>query len=339
MKKAILTTIQIFITVGILFWIFHDPQKRHDMFDSFRNGDKLWIMAGILAFGIVELLATWRWKILLEVQGISLSFPRVLGLVMIGILFNLLMPGGTGGDVIKIFYLLKEIPEKRSGALLAVLMDRLIGLLGLIAFTALIMIFRFQWLGGTAVTRNLTWVALLIMGASVVGIAFSFLITGFNLAHRLPPKFPARDKFIDLSIAYSEYARAWKSSLSAFLISLGVHFFSFYVFFAAARAMKQSMPMLDLFGVMPIINTITSLPISVGGAGVREKLFADMLGNLCGTAIPVAYAISITGYLMLIFWAIVGGMVYLLYRPSDHARLGEMAKAVHDLEHKIAAEE
>src|SRR5207249_9910343 len=97
-----------------------------------------WIFAGIFAYGIVEILAALRWQILLRVQGVNLTFSRVACLMMIGILFNPLMPGGTGGDVIKIFYLIKETPGKKVQALLAVLMDRLIGLFGLILVAGIV---------------------------------------------------------------------------------------------------------------------------------------------------------------------------------------------------------
>jgi uncharacterized membrane protein YbhN (UPF0104 family) len=235
--------------------------------------------------------------------------------------------------------LLKETPDKKAGALLAVLMDRLIGLLGIISATAIILVFRFQWLTSTAVASKWTWLCLSIMGGSFAGIVFSFLITGFGLAHKLPEKMPLRDKVIDLSIAYTAYARAWKESLGAFVLSLGVHFFSFYVFFAATRAIRENIPMLNVFGVMPVINTLTALPISVGGAGFRETLFIQLLGSLCGTASANALAISLMGYMMIVFWAIIGGVVYLSYRPSEHVKLREMQETVHTLEHKIAEEQ
>jgi uncharacterized protein (TIRG00374 family) len=339
MKKTVLTLLQIAVTIGILCWIFRDPEKRANTLHALRDSDKLWILAGIIAFGIVEILAAVRWQILLRVQGVTLGFFRVMCLVMIGILFNLFMPGGTGGDVIKIFYLLKETPGKKAEALLAVLMDRLIGLLGLIILTSIIMVLRYQWLSGTEVTRNLTWTLFAIMGGSLGGIIFSFLITGFGLAHKLPKKMPGRDKLIDISIAYNAYARAWKASLGALFISFGIHICSFYVFYAAARALRQTTPLLDFAGIMPVINTIASLPISVGGAGVREKLFEEMLSKLCGIQPAVADAISLTGFSVLVFWAIVGGVVYLFYRPTQHAKFSDIEHEVHELEHKVAESE
>jgi len=338
MKKTIITIVQILITAGILYWVFRDPVKRQNTWNALLSSNKLWILAGIAAFGIIEVLGTYRWQLLLRVQGINLGFFRVMCLFMIGILFNIFGLGATGGDFVKIFYLLKETPGKKAGALLAVLMDRLIGLLGLIIVTCVIMVLRYRWLSDTEATRNLTWTLFAIMGCSLGGIIFSFLITGFGLAHQLPAKMPGRDKLIDLSIAYSAYARAWKASLGAIFISFGIHMSSFYVFYAASRALRQTTPLMDYIGIMPVINTITALPISVGGMGVREKLFEEMLSKLCGIQPAVADAISLTGFSMIVFWAIIGGIVYLFYRPSEHAKLSEIEHEVQELEHKVAEE-
>jgi len=90
---------------------------------------------------------------------------------------------------------------------------------------------------------------------------------------------------------------------------------------------------------MPIINTITSLPISVGGLGVREKLFQIFLGDLCGVSDAVAAIMSTTGYALNLVWGLLGGLLYLFYRPSEHARLREMRSEVATLEHAVAEEE
>ena len=50
----------------------------------------------------------------------------------------------------------------------------------------------------------------------------------------------------------------------------------------------------DIFAIMPIVNTIVSLPVSVGGVGVREGLFSVLLGSLTGLSGAVAVVISST---------------------------------------------
>jgi len=361
MKKKIITVIQVIVTVGILAWIFRDPKQRRDMAEALSHADPFWIFIGILCYGIVELIATVRLQILLRVQGIRVGSLRLLALVMIGILFNQFMPGGVGGDVVKIFYLLKETPGKRSQTLLAVLMDRLIGMLSIMTIAAVLIWLRFDWLmqGAPAFnhsmlfhpvalidwikqapgTTKIVYLAIVIFASALLGITASFAITGFGLAHKIPKRFPLHDKLVDLSVAYNLYARAWKASLFAFLISSGVHLCSFGVFYAAARALKAGVSTLDLITVMPIINTVASLPISVGGAGVREGLFQTFLNTLCGIPIPVATVISLTGAAIVLFWGLLGGVVYLFYRPSEHARLSVIEHDVEELEHEVAESE
>ena len=291
MKKTLLTIIQIFVTVGILFWVFHDPEKRHKMGEALSHAKPTWLVVGFLSYGVVEGLAAFRWHLLLRVQGVKLPLWRVGALFMLGIFFNTFMPGATGGDVLKIFYLIKEIPDKKAGGLLAVLMDRLIGLLGLIMISSVIISLQYNWLSSKPDSRHLTWVLLLILVSSLAGIIFSFVISGFGLAHKLPAKMPLRDKLIDLAVAYNAYARAWPTSLLALVASFGVHLASFSVYICAARALGLDISVGAMLTVMPIILTLASLPISVGGAGVREMGLALLCHHRVGAA---TYRLSLT---------------------------------------------
>ena len=150
MKKTILTIIQVLVTVGMLYWILHDPKKQAEIYYSVHNlkthQQLMWIIAGIVCYGVVEILAAVRWQVLLRVQGVRIGTWRLSALLMIGIFFNQFMPGGTGGDVVKIYYLLKETPGKRAQALLAALIDRIIGLLGLIIVAGTLIAWRWNWL-------------------------------------------------------------------------------------------------------------------------------------------------------------------------------------------------
>ena len=91
-----------------------------------------------------------RWWILLKVQGIHLSIARVAGLFLIGMFYNQFLPGGTGGDIMKSYLLLKETPGKATGALLAVVFDRMVGLVALISITGVLIALRYEWLTQTA---------------------------------------------------------------------------------------------------------------------------------------------------------------------------------------------
>src|SRR5438034_11089222 len=146
MKKILVTLFQLTVTVAVLDWVYHDPNRRAQMAEAIRDAQYHWVVVGILAYVVVEIAAAFRWHVLLKVQGIHLSFLRLSGLFLIGMFYNQFLPGGTGGDIIKSYYLLKETPDKKAGALLAVVFDRLIGLVALVAISGKLNGFRYAFL-------------------------------------------------------------------------------------------------------------------------------------------------------------------------------------------------
>lgn len=342
MKKILLTLFQVAVTVGMLIWVFHDPNQRAKMAIALRMADYRWVGAGILAYIVVEIAAAVRWQILLRVQNIRLSMPRVAGLFLIGMFYNQFLPGGTGGDIIKSYLLFKETPEKKAGALLAVVFDRLIGLVALVCLTGALIILRFHWLSQTSETRQLLWVLLLVLGSSILGLLTSFVISGFNLFHLLPHKFPGREKLIELSAAYHLYAKHWFATLLAFGVSLVAHLATFTTFLCVAYAFRAGVALIDFFAILPIERTITALPISFAGVGLREQILQVMLSNLCGVPVEVAKLIGTMSFLIIFFCCVPGGIVYFFYKPSGaagHVKLREMQKEVATLEHEIGDSE
>lgn len=343
MKKAIATTLQIAVTVAILYVLFRDPHKRAQMAETLRNADAAWLFLGFAMYGVVELVAGWRWQILLRVQGIELGWVRLFFLLLIGVFFNFLIPGGTGGDVVKIFYLLKETPGKRTVALLSVLVDRLVGLIALTVFAAVLIASGWQWLTSSAEVAKYVWLAIIILGGSFMGLHGSYLMTSRGWIHRLPARMPGRDKLAELALAYNLYGRAWKPTLAAFGLSFIAHLGYFAVFYCAGRAMQHDGILMPTFGemcsIMPIVNTLASMPISVGGLGVRESLFQLFLSRLCAVREGDAVLISMGGYFLTFCWGLIGGAIYLFYRPTDHARLRDIRSEVAELEHTVAEEE
>src|SRR5213596_2021814 len=165
MKKVFVTALQLAVTIALLIWVFHDPEQRHKMGKALQEADYRWVAAAIAAYVIVEIAAAIRWQILLRVQKIRLNVPRLTGLFLIGMFYNQFLPGGTGGDIRKSYYLLKETPDKKAGALLAVVFDRFIGLVALVAITGTLIGLRYDFLSQTTETRQLLWILLLVLSA------------------------------------------------------------------------------------------------------------------------------------------------------------------------------
>ena len=355
MKKALVTLIQLAVTVVLLWWVFHDHEQREKMSKALHQANYRWVIAAIGAYIMVEIAAAVRWQILLRVQGICINLFRLGALFFIGMFYNQFLPGGTGGDIIKSYLLLKETPQHKAGALLAVVFDRLIGLVALVTITVTLLTLRFDLLWRTPVTIESGFtphellVALgILLGVSVTGLVGSFIISGFNLFHLLPHKFPGREKLIEISAAYHLYARHWLVTLVAFGASLVAHLATFTTFLFVAYALhaedvrKQPpvpVPAVDFFAVMPIERTLTAVPISLAGIGLREKLLQVMLNNLCGVTVEKAKLIGSLGFLVILICSAPGGIVYFFYKPSGAAhrvRLREMEREVATVEHEIA---
>src|SRR5213596_4041773 len=152
MKKILVTIFQLSVTIAVLYWVYHDPNRRAQMAEALRNAQYQWVIVGVLSYVLVEIAAAFRWHVLLKVQKIQLSVPRLIGLFLIGMFYNQFLPGGTGGDIIKSYLLLKETPDHKAGALLAVVFDRLIGLVALVTITVTLVTLRFDLLWRTPVT-------------------------------------------------------------------------------------------------------------------------------------------------------------------------------------------
>lgn len=343
MKRGLFTAIQLVITAAIIWWVFRDPVKRAEIANTLLRANGLWLLAGFLGYGTVELASAYRWQVLLRVQGLKLSFRRVLGLTMIGVFFNFFIPGGTGGDAVKMFYLVKETPGRAETALLSVVVDRLIGLFALIVLAGALIALKWDWLLSAPGTAKWIYLTLAVLGGGLLFMVVSFVVTGCGLVHRLPPRMPGRDKLGEIALAYNLYGKARAVMGIAFVLSLFTNIGYYGVFYCAIRALASSsmqIPTLaEFYAILPIIGTVTSLPISIGGVGWREKLFETFFVGLCSATPPAAVAFASSGYLITLACGLIGGLIYICYRPSEHARLREIRAEVRAMEHRLAEEE
>jgi uncharacterized protein (TIRG00374 family) len=328
MKKAIIRTFQAVFTIAILIWLFHSPEKRAQMAGAISKADRIWLEIGLPVALIGEVANIVRWQILMRVQGMYMSWRRAIMLFFVGLFFNLFMPGYTGGDFARLYYLMREFPDKKKESILTVVMDRLIGMAALVSTALLTTILRWNWLQQTPQATVLLWVLLSMLIGFVVITAGSFAVTGFKLVDRLPEQFPFRDRLVETSEAYHLFARAKRSLLFAFLLSFPV-LFSFYgAFYCTAKALGAGVSILDMGSIMPIVTAIISLPITPSGIGFRESLLGILLNDLCNVPTEIGVLISLLGFAYFVLFGVAGGIIYLFYRPRKHSRWSEMQDEV-----------
>src|SRR4029077_11675565 len=49
-KKALITALQLAVTITLLIWVFHDPEQRHKMGKALHEADYRWVLAAIVAY-------------------------------------------------------------------------------------------------------------------------------------------------------------------------------------------------------------------------------------------------------------------------------------------------
>lgn len=336
MKKLLLTTLQIAVTVGLLWWVFHDQDKRAQMVEALRQANWGWLWIGVGVFFLCTILATVRWKVLLSVQGIDMGWVRTWQLFMIGMFFNLFMLGSTGGDVVKMFLTMREARDNKAAALLSVFMDRVIGMMALILISLGFLYFRYDVLSHSPASSALLTTLLWLLAAAVVVTVGMFVGSAFGWVHYLPQWTPLRGRIVEVSAACHMYAKGWRQTIWAFLVSFPLFALFFITFYCAARAFTDALGLVDVFSVLPIVAVITAIPISVSGIGVRESLFVSLLAPF-GITAAIATLISVTGFLINTVGSLAGGLVFLFYRPSDRASvsLRDMQNEVDQLEDQI----
>src|SRR5437763_837490 len=75
-------------------------------------------------------------------------------------------------------------------------------------------------MGAALSPANPLW---LLLGGGLAFLITSFVITGFHLVHKLPARFPGRNKLAELALAYNHYGRSWRTTLGAFVLSILAH--------------------------------------------------------------------------------------------------------------------
>jgi hypothetical protein len=139
--------------------------------------------AAVAALSVVVLAIQYaRWYIL--VRGIDLPFTPGLAarLGLVGTYYNAFLPGSVGGDLVKAYYIARDQPGRRAAAVATVLIDRLVGLFGLLWFSALIG--GGLWLAGDERVADNDYLRKIVRGC---GVLVGLTVVGWVLMGFLPP--------------------------------------------------------------------------------------------------------------------------------------------------------
>lgn len=307
----LLTILQVAVTVGLLWWLFHDGSRRAVLWEALVQADWRWMILSVLSAGVCEYFGILRWQLFLKMLRIEVPFGEISRIFFIGAFFNQFLPGTTGGDVVRVLYLMQDRPEHKTEGFLSVAIDRLLAVLVLVLMGLLFAWTRSAWFAQSfAVGNVMKWFAVILFVMAAALIA-SFILTRRDLVVRLPYKFPFRRYLIKLSKLWQLCIENRRESILGAIYTVPMLLAYFGAFCFAAKAFTSKVSIWDMTSIMPLVTAISSLPISLNGMGVREALFEELLAELCGVAKGTGLLISIAGMTVYLLWGLVGGFFYL----------------------------
>ena len=327
LRRRIGLILQILVSVLIVAWL-RRVIDWSTVWSHMRTMNAAWIITGLFCFIPVLLIVSWRWRLLLSVHGINLRFWRVLELTMIGQFFGTIGLGTTGGDVAKVFYAARAVPNRRAAAAFTIVVDRVIGLIALLLFGCALAVSQSKLLfsdhvslapnliSPKAATSIFFLFALGGVGAGIAATLAPFLMQVSSIRN-LAKRLPLLHRGASIFRAFETTGRAVGTNIAALLVSIPSHVFSTFMAYCVLLAMGLTPDILPVFAIIAMVNMLVALPISVGGIGVRESLFIAYLG-LLGIDKEHATAFSITCFAMNLFWSLAGGPFYFLYRHETH---------------------
>ena len=264
-------------------------------------------------FGVymVALVATFvRWWVLVRAQGVPLPLRVAVRLGFIGNLFNLVIPGAVGGDVIKAAYLYRLVqPRERTRALASMVIDRLIGLLGLFLLAAAMG--ALAWRGSGPEARRLIAVSWAFAAIGSAGLALLFTPALYGPLARLVAGRPRLEAIVaELDVMGATYRARIGTVLAMLVMASCIH--SLYVgsFYAVSLALfgGRAPGLTEHLIVVPLVLFTTAVPLPFGALGLTETVS----GQLFALVHHPGGAVAMMGFRVVMYAAgLVCAGVYL----------------------------
>ncbi len=317
-KTVLISLVKFAIPAAIITWLLWriTPEQWQLLQTQPKNYPLL--VAALLVALVALTLSYTRWCLLVRCQGISLSVIEALRLGAIGFLLSFVSAGSVGGDLFKAVFLANRSPGKRVEAVASVVVDRGVGLLGLLLLVTIALCTlgprtysntddgsKIELIGNAAVL-------LTIVGLAVVGI----LILGGKPIDRLvrwAATWPRVGGLIERVAGplrmFHEHPFAFAISL---LMSVGVHTLLTLSIYMIARGLFADPPSLsDHFVMVQFANTAAALPLSPAGVGVTEAALELMYRVIPATPTTASGTLVALVYEMVkVAMAIIGMIFY-----------------------------
>jgi glycosyltransferase 2 family protein len=287
LKKGLTVTLKLLVSAAMLWFVFSKIDIDR-MVVLIQNSSAGYLLAALICFILSKWVSAYRLNIFFSATGLHIPARTNNKLYLLGMFYNLFLPGGIGGDAYKIFLLNRHHAVKLRHVFLATLLDRVTGLIALVILAIILT----WWLP----LPNRVHLMLALAIPLIIGISW-FVIRRY----------------------FTMFRRTFAITNLQSLLVQGLQLISALCILTAIHQHQNQILLLTLFLVSSVMAVI---PFTFGGAGAREFTFA-ITGSLLAFDQPTADAAIALGLIFYLITAItsLAGIWYLffpIHMVSDH---------------------
>jgi uncharacterized membrane protein YbhN (UPF0104 family) len=286
------------LSVAVLAWIGWQVNWRD--FDGLRGLDGALAVPAALLAGIAYPLQAWRWQKLLAAQSINPTTGWIHTVFWIGNFYNSFLPGGIAGDGVRLHYTWRAAPDRKAGAAASIVADRLLGFAALLVLAVTALALQLAFKAGHAELRTL----LILSALALIGLLLvALVLTQPHWWTPLASRWLGADRTAALGQAFASIGAHRSTLVAVVALSVVVWLLDFAALWLLAQSVGLTVGLLEMTVAAAAAYVAATLPISIGGHGVREGTLIIVLGWLgAGAAQP-----DLVLLLALAFWAITTG--------------------------------
>lgn len=265
-------------------------------------------LAALVAVALLMIVAScWKWKMLLESQGLRLPAGYLLATYFVGYFFTNFLPTGIGGDAVRALRV-GQATGRRGASLLAVFFERFTGLLVLLAWVAALPLLR------PALRGNRVVLALCLAAAAGLALALLAAFRGRELyavaARWLPAGFVA-EKAALLARHFHEFRMGPGLTARVLLVTAAFYALTFLNVLLGFRTFGIEVAAVEVATWTPVVLFISMVPFSISSLGIAEGAYVYCF-LLAGVPREASLSVALIMRLKLVAFGLVGGAVYLL---------------------------
>jgi len=320
--------IRIVLSVGLLAYLVKKTDVRA-LEQVISHADPRWLALGFGVGLVTVVVSAWQWQVLLKGERIILGLPMLTWLYFLGITFNQLLPSSIGGDVVKIAYVAR-LSRRGVNAASATVMARIVGLGAMVLTAAPVAVVAALVAPGFA---HVGWWMSLLLGVALVGylMGVGVLLATPSALNRLgverAVKLPFARKAIDLARSLAAFRHRRATLCWGLVVGALFYATSDLNFYCYGQALHMRSPFWFYWIAIPLTALATLAPISLNGYGVRGASFVAIF-VLVGESGAAALSLSSLMEIQMLLFALVGGVVFLVFQRRGLQSVAEASSAV-----------